>query len=65
MSAKRKTHSAKFKAKVALEAYKGDKTATELISTTRSHQANQHLEENPARRRRTAFRVWPWQMQYS
>ncbi len=35
MSAKRKTHSASFKAKVALEAYKGDKTAAELIS---SHQ---------------------------
>jgi hypothetical protein len=33
MSAKRKTHSASFKAKVALEAYKGDKTAAELIST--------------------------------
>ena len=32
MSAKRKTHSASFKAKVALEAYKGDKTAAELIS---------------------------------
>ena len=32
MSAKRKTHSAKFKAKVALDAYKGDKTAAELIS---------------------------------
>jgi len=27
MSTKRKTHSARFKAKVALEAYKGDKTA--------------------------------------
>ena len=33
MSSKRKTHSAKFKAKIALEAYKGDKTAAELIST--------------------------------
>ena len=33
MGAKRKTHSAKFKAKIALEAYKGDKTASELIST--------------------------------
>jgi putative transposase len=32
MSTKRKTHSARFKAKVALEAYKGDKTAAELIS---------------------------------
>jgi len=32
MSTKRKTHSARFKAKVALEAYKGDKAATELIS---------------------------------
>ncbi|SMG65143.1 [similarity to] transposase IS3/IS911 family protein, partial [methanotrophic bacterial endosymbiont of Bathymodiolus sp.] len=32
MSTKRKAHSAKFKAKVALEAYKGDKTAAELIS---------------------------------
>jgi len=32
MSTKRKTHSAKFKAKVALEAYKGDKTSSELIS---------------------------------
>ena len=32
MSTKRKTHSAKFKAKVALEAHKGDKTAAELIS---------------------------------
>jgi putative transposase len=32
MSTKRKTHSAKFKAKIALEAYKGDKTAAELIS---------------------------------
>lgn len=33
MSAKRKTHSASFKAKVALEAYKADKTGAELIST--------------------------------
>ncbi len=33
MSTKRKIHSAKFKAKIALEAYKGDKTAVELIST--------------------------------
>lgn len=33
MSTKRKTYTAKFKAKVALEAYKGDKTAAELIST--------------------------------
>ncbi len=33
MSTKRKIHSAKFKAKIALEAYKGDKTAAELIST--------------------------------
>lgn len=32
MSSKRKTHSAKFKAKIALEAHKGDKTAAELIS---------------------------------
>jgi hypothetical protein len=32
MSTKRKSHSARFKAKVALEAYKGDKTAAELIS---------------------------------
>lgn len=32
MSTKRKTHSAKFKAKVALETYKGEKTAVELIS---------------------------------
>jgi len=32
MSTKRKTYSARFKAKVALEAYKGDKAATELIS---------------------------------
>jgi len=32
MSTKRKTHNARFKAKVALEAYKGDKTAAELIS---------------------------------
>ena len=32
MSTKRKIHSARFKAKVALEAYKGDKTAAELIS---------------------------------
>lgn len=32
MSAKRKIHSPKFKAKVALDAYKGDKTAAELIS---------------------------------
>ena len=32
MSTKRKTHSAKFKCKIALEAYKGDKTAAELIS---------------------------------
>ena len=32
MSTKRKMHSAAFKAKVALEAYKGDKTAAELIS---------------------------------
>ncbi len=33
MGTKRKTHSAKFKAKIALEAYKSDKTAAELIST--------------------------------
>lgn len=33
MSTKRKIHSAKFKAKIALEAYKGDKTAAELVST--------------------------------
>jgi transposase-like protein len=33
MSAKRKTYSPTFKAKVALEAYKGDKTAAEIIST--------------------------------
>ncbi len=32
MSTKRKSHSARFKAKVALEDYKGDKTAVELIS---------------------------------
>ena len=32
MGAKRKIHSAAFKAKIALEAYKGDKTAAELIS---------------------------------
>ncbi len=32
MSTKRKTHSARLKAKVALEAYKSDKTAAELIS---------------------------------
>lgn len=32
MSVKRKTHSPAFKAKIALEAYKGDKTAAELIS---------------------------------
>lgn len=33
MSEKRKIHSASFKAKVALDAYKGDKTGAELIST--------------------------------
>jgi transposase-like protein len=33
MSTKRKIHSASFKAKVALEAYKADKTSAELIST--------------------------------
>jgi len=33
MGTKRKTHSASFKAKVALEAYKADKTGAELIST--------------------------------
>jgi len=32
MSTKRKIHNAKFKSKIALEAYKGDKTAAELIS---------------------------------
>lgn len=32
MGAKRKTHSAKFKAKIALEAHKNEKTAAELIS---------------------------------
>lgn len=32
MSRKRKTYSSKFKAKIALEAYKGDQTASELIS---------------------------------
>ena len=33
MGTKRKIHSASFKAKVALEAYKADKTGAELIST--------------------------------
>jgi len=33
MGAIRKTHSAKFKAKIALEAHKSEKTAAELIST--------------------------------
>jgi transposase-like protein len=32
MSNKRKIYSANFKAKIALEAYKGDKTAAELVS---------------------------------
>ena len=32
MSTKRKRHRGAFKAKVALEAYKGDKTAAELIA---------------------------------
>lgn len=32
MGVKRKLHSASFKAKVALEAYKADKTSAELIS---------------------------------
>ena len=32
MSTKRKLHSAKFKAKVALEACRNDKTAAELVS---------------------------------
>jgi transposase-like protein len=32
ISTKRKIYSAKFKAKIALEAYKGDKTAAELVS---------------------------------
>jgi len=32
MSTKRKIHSADFKAKVALDAYKADKTSAELIS---------------------------------
>ncbi len=32
MGTKRKTHSAKFKAKVALDACKSDKTSAELIS---------------------------------
>lgn len=32
MSVKRKSHSPKFKSKVALEAYKGEQTASELIS---------------------------------
>lgn len=32
MNTKRKIHSAKFKAKVALEAYRNDKTAAELVS---------------------------------
>jgi putative transposase len=35
MSTKRKIHSASFKAKVALDAYKADKTSAELISTHR------------------------------
>jgi putative transposase len=35
MSTKRKIHSASFKAKVALDAYKADKTNAELISTHR------------------------------
>lgn len=33
MSQKRKTYSSAFKAKVALDAYKEDKTSSELIST--------------------------------
>ncbi len=33
MSSQRKTHREKFKAKVALEAHKGDKPSAELIST--------------------------------
>jgi transposase-like protein len=33
MSTKRKIHSASFKAKVDLDAYKADKTSAELIST--------------------------------
>jgi hypothetical protein len=37
MSTKRKAHSAKFKAKVALEAYKGDKTAAELRRIKNHH----------------------------
>lgn len=32
MSTKRKIHNAKFKSKIALEAFKDDKTAAELIS---------------------------------
>jgi len=32
VNTKRKIHNAKFKSKIALEAYKGDKTAAELIS---------------------------------
>lgn len=35
MNKKRNRHSASFKAKVALEAIKGEKTAAELISTHR------------------------------
>ena len=33
MSTKRKLHSTNFKAKVALEVYKADKTSAELVST--------------------------------
>ena len=33
MNKKRKRHSASFKAKVALEVFKGDRTASELISS--------------------------------
>ena len=35
MGIKRKRHSAAFKAKIALEAYKGEQTAAELISQYR------------------------------
>jgi hypothetical protein len=39
MSTKRKTHSVRFKAKVALEAYKGDKTAAEIISAAENQRS--------------------------
>lgn len=42
---KRRTHSALFESKVALEAMAGDKTLAELAQQFEVHPSNNHLEE--------------------